>query len=154
MLACYARSIFNEWEDLNSLAKSKMHTNLIAIAVTESWLTTDIESTLILLPGFQCFRRYLAKRLFDAETATFIKQRWCSSPKLFFTYAKDIIEITAVACRTKLSCKISSFTLCSIHIPSSSRVSQLTIFYLFSFGVLPVLLKHVLSVWKQYTLQP
>ncbi len=43
-LPCNAQSIFNRSEDHNSLAKSKMYTNLSAIVVTESWLTSDMDS--------------------------------------------------------------------------------------------------------------
>ncbi len=131
VLACNAPSIFNKSDDFNSLAKSKMYTNLSAIAVTENWLTSDIDSTLVTPSGFQCFRtdRACKSNRRGGGTAVFINQRWCCSLTLSFTYAKGNIEATAVTCRTKLSCKFSSFIICCIYIPPSSRLSQITTFF-------------------------
>ncbi len=118
-------------EDLNSLVKSKMNRNLCAVAVTETWLTADIDSTLVTPPGFLCFRtdRACKRNKRGGGTAIFINQCWWSSPKQSFTYARDNIEATAVTCRTKLSCKFLSFIICSIYIPPSTRTPQLTAFF-------------------------
>ncbi len=131
VLACNARSIFNKSEDLNSLAKSKMNRNLCAVAVTETWLNADIDSSLVTPPGFRCFRtdRACKSNTRGEGTAIFINQRWSSSPKQSFAYARDNIEATAVTCRTKLSCKFLSFIICSIYIPPSTRTPQLTAFF-------------------------
>ncbi len=90
VLACNARSIFNKSENLNSLAKSKINKNLFAVAVTETWLNANIDSTLVTPPGFLCFRTDRAckcnKR--GGGTAIFINQRWCLSQKQSFAYAR------------------------------------------------------------------
>ncbi len=77
VMACNARSIFKESEDLNSLAKSKMNRNLCAVAVTETWLNADIDSTLVTPPGFLCFRtdRACKSNKRGGGTAIFINQR-------------------------------------------------------------------------------
>ncbi len=110
VLACNAQSIFN------SLAKYKMNRNLCAVAVTETWLNAEIDSTLITPPGFLCFGtdRVCKSNKRGGGTAIFINQGWCSSPKQSFTYAKDNIEATAVTFRIKLSCKFLSFIICSM----------------------------------------
>ncbi len=57
VLTCNARSIFNNSEYLNSLAKSKMYASLSAIAVTEGCLTSDIDSTFVTLQAFSSFEQ-------------------------------------------------------------------------------------------------
>ncbi len=60
------------------------------------------------------------------------RQRWCSSPKQPFIYAKDsIIETTAITCGTKLSCKFSSFNIYMLYLHPlpSSRISRITTFF-------------------------
>ncbi len=89
VLACNAGSIFYKSEDLNSLAQFKMNKNLYAVAVTETWLNADIDSTPFTPPGFLCFPtdRACKSNTRGGGTALFINQRWCSSPKQSFADA-------------------------------------------------------------------
>ncbi len=109
ILACNARSIFSKSEDLNSLAKSKMYANLSATAVTESCLASDIDSTLIIPPGFQCFLTDRACRSNRrcGGTAIFINRGSVLRNNLSPIHTNDKIEATAVTYRNKFSCKFS-----------------------------------------------
>ncbi len=103
--------------------------NLSAVAVTWTWLTTDINRTLVFQQDFRCFRtgRTCKRDRRGGGTAIFLNKCWHALPKQSITFNNDA---AAVSCRTKFSCKMPCFIICSTCSPPSSSISQLTVFYL------------------------
>ena len=56
ILSLNARSILNKVDDLNSLIQCKFHENTSVIMVQETWLNPFVDTNLVNLNNFKCFR--------------------------------------------------------------------------------------------------
>ncbi len=107
-----------------------MNRNLGAVAVTETWLNADIDSTLATPPGFQCSRTDRAckssKRV--GVTVIVISQRWCSSPAIFpgllkqdFVRLSRSIKLISNVCGLSFSYLIFLFAILAIDGNNTSK---------------------------------
>ena len=121
------RSLFGKVPELKQLLSSKLFLNLCCVALQETWLNKSVESCVMSLGNdfsfFRCDRAGHTKSR-GGGVATYISSKWCSNPKIFFSYAANGIECLAIRCRPKFLPNFRSVVLINLYVaPDVSRVN-------------------------------
>ena len=96
-----ARSILGKFNYLQSLLNSNLFYNSCFINIQESWLNDSIDNSLLTLNGFILTRqdRCNSTKKRGGGLLTYVNEKFCKSPKLFFSYNEKGIECLGLKCK-------------------------------------------------------